>query len=121
LRIQKAEAEKLTSRQIYNTHALMKALRIINQQLENCEMTSDICLEGNDYDVVMKVKNAVQGDDFFENDMKSYYNGESRDETIVGFVHGKNKIHPIRKHEVAYIVNEKGDTIKRIYGLYLKN
>lgn len=98
----------------------MKTLRIINQQLEGCEMASNICLEGNDYDVVVKVENAVQGDNFFENDMRSYYNGESRDETIVAFVHGKNKIHPVRKHEVAYIVNDEGRTIERIYGLYVK-
>lgn len=99
----------------------MKTLRIIDQTLKNCERSADISLEGDDFDVIMKVENDEEGENLFENDMKSYYNGESYDETIVGFVHGKTRIHPIRKHEVAYIVNEDGKTIKRLYGLYVRN
>lgn len=99
----------------------MRTLRIIDQTLAGCEQRRNICLEGNDYDVVMKVENDGKGGNFFENDMKHYFNGESIDETIVGFVHGKNKIHPIRDYEVAYIVNEDGKTIERLYGLYIRN
>lgn len=100
----------------------MKTLRIINQELKGCEQRRNICLEGNDYEIVMRANNSGEGENLFEFDMKNYYATipGNRDETIVGFVHGKNKAHPIREYEVAYIINDEGKTIERIYGLYQK-
>lgn len=100
----------------------MKTLRIIDQTLSNCEMHENHCLEGNDYAVVYKKDKHVEGAvDFFENSMRSHFSGESYDDTIVLFVYGKNKIHPVRKHQAAYIVNDEGKTVERIFGLYIKN
>ena len=42
-------------------------------------------------------------------------------EPIVGFVLGKNRVHPIHSYEVAYVINDKGQTLERIYGQYNKH
>ena len=100
----------------------MKTLRIINQNLTGCEQSKNISLEGDDYDVIMKATLAGDGENLFEFDMKQHYSSipGNRDETIVGFVHGKNKSHPIREYEVVYIVDENGKTFERVYGQYQK-
>ena len=100
----------------------MKTLRIINQNLTNTETQRNICLEGNDYDVIYKVENHVvnsEGSVFYLT-MKQHFEGDFVDDTVVAFVCGKNKTHPVRNFEVAYIVNDEGKTIERIYGQYLK-
>lgn len=102
----------------------MKTLRIINQRLAQTEITRNICLEGEDYDVIKKVKNNIVSDgnkSLFEKTMVLHFEGDLVDETIVSFVLGKNKTHPVRDYEVAYVINEDGKTIERIYGQYLKN
>lgn len=100
----------------------MKTLRIINQNLEDSEIARNICLEGNNYDVIYKVDNAVisTGENLFKSTMKQHFNGPFEDETIVAFVCGKNKTHPVRNYEVAYVINDEGKTIERIYGQYQK-
>lgn len=100
----------------------MKTLRIINQNLKGCEQERNISLEGDDFEIVMKSSNHGEGENLFEYDMKNYYGliPGNRDETIIGFVHGKTRAHPIRNYEVGYIVNDEGKTIKRIYGQYTK-
>jgi len=103
----------------------MKTLRIINQDLDSTEISRNICLEGNDYDLIFKVEdNAVkkesEKDNIFQFTMKQYFSGEFTDDTIVVFVCGKNKTHPVRNYEVAYIINEEGKTIDRVYGQYHK-
>lgn len=103
----------------------MKTLRIINQNLESTEISRNICLGGNDYDVISKVKNNVvrkesEGENLFELTMKQHFQGEFVDDSIVAFVSGKDRINPVRNYEVAYIINEEGKTVERIYGQYIK-
>ncbi len=106
----------------------MKTLRIINQNIEGSELTQDICLEGNNYDVVMKADTSklctgfTKDDNLFALNMRAYFEPrpDTVDESIVGFVIGRNNRHAIRNYNVAYIVNDEGKTVKRIYGQYTK-
>jgi len=102
----------------------MKTLRIIDQTLSGAEQRRNISLEGDDYDVIMKIVTTEPEhcENHFKLAMKQYYsevNGQS-DETIIGFVAGKNKLHPIRELDVAFIVNDEGKTVERIFGHYKK-
>lgn len=103
----------------------MKTLRIINQNLDSTEIARNICLEGNDYDVIWKVNNNVvkkesEGENLFKLTMRQHFDGPFEDDTIVAFVCGKNKTYPVRNYEVAYVINDEGKTIERIYGQYQK-
>lgn len=101
-------------------------LRIIDQNLSQCEEQKNFSLEAEDYTVLIKVENNCidSGETKFEKVLREYREEYPIDsdtlESIIGFVFGKNRIHPIRTFEVAFIVNSEGKTLERIYGHYNK-
>lgn len=106
-------------------------LRIINQSMSQCESSKNFELD-NEYSTLFKVDNSCMsdGETPFEKARREYFEsvygeGMSPPEIegfhIVGFVMGQSgKQHPVKAHEVAYIVNTDGKTLERVYGHYKK-
>lgn len=110
----------------------MYTLRIIDQTKNGGEWRKNYFL-GKDYEILMKAPlkstapNEVPEDNVFNEALIGFY-GEPIlmtdqygriDSNIIGFITGDKTI-PIRDHEVAYIINNEGKTIERVYGLYEK-
>lgn len=101
-------------------------LRIIDQTLSQCEQQKTYPLGNEGYSCVAKVKNGIDQSEptLFESSVKEYFKGvpcSSEEKENVGVVvFGKTRPFIIKKHEVAYIVNNEGKTIERIYGQYVK-
>lgn len=107
----------------------MYTLRIINQTENGAEERRNTYL-GNNYDVLLKTpfdegkvpternrfNRAIS--DFYGLDINKEQDSPI-DPTIIGFIYAEN-VHPIRDFEVAYIVNNEGKTVERIYGIYQK-
>lgn len=103
-------------------------LRIINQNLNETQVSRNIPLE-NGYSVVSKINNrhAGSGKTHFEQSVENYFEGiphtELEKANVVMIVHdmsGKNPSNAILNHEVAYIVNENGQTVERLHGMFIK-
>ena len=110
----------------------MYTLRIIDQSKDGVEERRNTYL-GNSYNVVMKVP--IREDVILKVDESRFnialadFHGilrenierdiESVDDTIIGFIYA-DSIHPLRKNEVVYILNNEGKTIERVCGLYEK-
>jgi len=96
-------------------------LRIINQTHSGAEERRNSSL-GTDYDVLMKTsRTCPDTPNRFEQEQSKHFNIADTviDQTLVGFVFSKDGVrHPIRDFEVAYIVNENGQTFERVYGQY---
>lgn len=106
-------------------------LRTIDQTGKNSEEETDVFL-GKGYTVIMKVANDTEelpeSENKFINAVLLHYkqlNGvevkeKNIDKNIVGIVYGYDNSTLIYKHQVVYIVNENGQTYKRIYGQHKK-
>lgn len=101
-------------------------LRIINQNLPQTETAKNHSLEGEDYDIIYKVSNRCvpEGTTPFEKALEDYFKELPQmpelKQKVVAIVYGKNRQHIINSDEVAYIVNDEGKTMERIYGQYNK-
>jgi hypothetical protein len=107
----------------------MYTLRIINQTQNGAEERRNTYL-GNNYDVLLKtpvkeVVNSIERNRF-NRAITEFYGIKDEtepvvviDQTIIGFIYAET-VHPIRDFEVAYIINQEGKTIERIYGMYQK-
>jgi len=101
-------------------------LRIINQNLEGCERTINYSLGEDSYTYLSKIKsvNASSEKSLFESTVDEYFKDipctyEEKEKVRV-IVFGKNNTYVINNDEVAYIVNDEGKTMERIYGQYNK-
>lgn len=112
----------------------MYTARIIDQSKNGGETRKNDYL-GKTYSTLMKIEPEkipevqIPRENIFNQAIRDYYNDPSMnfihkedgtiDSNIVGFIYGESTI-PIRKNEVAYIVNSEGKTIERVCGLYKK-
>lgn len=101
-------------------------LRIINQNLAQSESATNWSLECEDYRIIYKVNNAMmdEGLSLFERSLAEYLEGTpytaEEKESIRVIIYGKNRTHVVHDYEVAFIVNDKGQTLERVYGMYEK-
>lgn len=102
-------------------------LRIIDQNLSECEQSITYNLGEDCYSFLASVKNGIysEGKSVFQTSLDEYFKdipcSELEKESVRVIVFGKNNAYVVKSHQVAYIVNaETGKTIERIYGQYVK-
>lgn len=101
-------------------------LKVIDQNLSECEQTKVYPLGDKGYSYVAKVNNGKADcvKTLFESSVDDYFAGvpcsSEEKENVQIVVYGENRTHIIKKHEVGYIVNSEGKTMEKIYGQYHK-
>lgn len=102
--------------------------RIIDQSVKGIETTTDTIL-GDKYTTVLRSATHTPGEDFpdtpeWKRAIDAYFyerpKGLFEEKEIIGFIYGDDVTVAIKDHHVAYIVTNEGDTVKRVYGMYVK-